>query len=135
MGTIKSRNILNYAMENAGILVHKKSSFPKDFPKTQGVYLIRDKSEKIIYVGKAKNLHRRINSDHISGDLDMTTSIFRKKLSRKFPKIVPGKQMRKWVIENCLFSFVEIENPDLCHLVEALTIIIARDSNLGLMNA
>ncbi len=34
----------------------------KDFPKQAGVYLMKNKSEKVIYVGKAKNLKNRVRS-------------------------------------------------------------------------
>lgn len=34
----------------------------KDFPQTPGVYLMKNAGEKIIYVGKAKNLRARVRS-------------------------------------------------------------------------
>ena len=34
----------------------------REFPQKPGVYLFKDKSGKIIYIGKAKNLSKRINS-------------------------------------------------------------------------
>jgi excinuclease ABC subunit C len=38
------------------------SDIPKNIPKGSGVYLFKDKSGKIVYIGKAKNLHKRIYS-------------------------------------------------------------------------
>ena len=38
------------------------SDIPKNIPQGSGVYLFKDKSRKILYIGKAKNLHKRINS-------------------------------------------------------------------------
>ena len=34
----------------------------KNFPKQSGVYIMRDKEYKIIYIGKAKSLKNRINN-------------------------------------------------------------------------
>src|SRR6266404_4122466 len=34
----------------------------KSIPKLTGVYLFKDAQETIIYIGKAKNLHHRVNS-------------------------------------------------------------------------
>lgn len=34
----------------------------KNLPKTPGVYQMKDKKDKVIYVGKAKNLHARVHS-------------------------------------------------------------------------
>src|SRR3972149_2616681 len=41
----------------------------KSLPKTSGVYIFRDKSQKIIYVGKAVNLKNRVGS-YFSGVKD-----------------------------------------------------------------
>jgi excinuclease ABC subunit C len=40
----------------------------KEFPQKPGAYLFKDKSGKIIYIGKAKNLRKRINSYFAHGD-------------------------------------------------------------------
>jgi excinuclease ABC subunit C len=40
----------------------------REFPQKPGVYLFKDKSGKIIYIGKAKNLRKRINSYFAHGD-------------------------------------------------------------------
>ncbi|VVM05761.1 excinuclease ABC subunit UvrC [Methylacidimicrobium tartarophylax] len=32
----------------------------RDFPQTPGVYLFRDRLDRVIYVGKARNLHKRV---------------------------------------------------------------------------
>jgi len=38
------------------------SDIPKNIPQGSGVYLFKDKSRKILYIGKAKNLNKRIYS-------------------------------------------------------------------------
>lgn len=40
----------------------------REFPQKPGAYLFKDKSGKIIYIGKAKNLRKRINSYFAHGD-------------------------------------------------------------------
>lgn len=114
-------------------LLGETHSDPKVFPETQGVYLIHDKSGKIIYVGKGKKLRRRIKSDHISGDKDGSTSTFRITIHEKY-KIPFGQEMREWVISNCLFSYVEIKDPDITSLVEALLIATLRKNKTELLN-
>ena len=41
---------------------------PKDIPTNPGVYRFRDDEDRVIYVGKAKNLKNRLNS-YFSGEL------------------------------------------------------------------
>ena len=45
---------------------------PKDIPTNPGVYRFRDETQKVIYVGKAKNLKNRLNS-YFSGELPIRT--------------------------------------------------------------
>lgn len=91
-----------------------------ELPKTGGVYLIYFLKNSM-YVGKATNLHRRIKSDHVSGAKDTETSSFRTSLQSN-RGITPGKDMKEWIIKNCFFSYVPIEDRDMCALVEAILI-------------
>jgi len=43
-------------------MAHEKAHLYQDFPTTPGIYLMRDRKGKIIYVGKAVNLRRRVSS-------------------------------------------------------------------------
>lgn len=45
---------------------------PRDVPTNPGVYRFRDETDKVIYVGKAKNLKNRLNS-YFSGELQPRT--------------------------------------------------------------
>ncbi len=47
----------------------------KTFPRSPGVYLMKDKNNKVIYVGKAKNLHNRVSSYFSNSFTDPKTSI------------------------------------------------------------
>jgi len=125
--------IIESAKPLAESLLNKKPTYPRDLPNTQGVYLIYHKNRGIMYVGKAKNLRRRINDDHISGELKISTSTFRRKVHKVYG-IIPGKEMRSWVIKNCSFTYAEIENPDVCSLVEVFLITFLRAKGESLLN-
>lgn len=90
-------------------------------------------SNQVIYIGKAKVLYRRINSDHISGENKITTSTFRRSLCQKFNRD-PGPWMRKWILDDCKFKYVEISNSDLCDLVESFLINLLRREGGPLLN-
>lgn len=45
-----------------GVLFDKREFYPGDLPTKPGVYIFRDRFSKIIYVGKAANLRKRISS-------------------------------------------------------------------------
>jgi len=129
---------LSSVLEEAKNLVEQLLATPHaaiaDIPDTQGVYLIYDKDCRVIYVGKGKNLKRRIRDDHRGGDEKMSTSTFRRGVSRVYG-IPAGRPVRDWVRDNCSFAFVEIPDPDLCAAVEALTIRLLRQRGCKLLNA
>ncbi|XOB41822.1 MAG: GIY-YIG nuclease family protein [Candidatus Nealsonbacteria bacterium] len=122
----KAKKIANQLLNNKPIENTRK------IPEIQGVYLIYNKNQ-IIYAGKGKNLNRRINSDHISGERRGSTSIFRKKIHEIYG-IPFGKLMRKWVIDNCKFAYKEIKDKDMCSLVEVILIAYFRKKNPKLLN-
>jgi len=126
-------NISKEAEEKVLQILNKKSvENVKKIPSKQGVYLIYKKS-KIIYVGKARNLNRRINNNHLSIGSKGSTSIFRSKIHKIYKKPF-GKIMKKWILNNCTFAYEEIEDKDLCSLVEALLIIFLRKKGVKLLN-
>ena len=49
-----------------------KSNDPDDLPLVPGVYLMRDSADRILYVGKAKSLKKRVKS-YFRNDLDPKT--------------------------------------------------------------
>jgi len=121
--------ILQHAKEKAKELLKKTPILGKrltDVPCSQGVYLVYEKSGKVIYVGKSKNLKTRLLGEHISGDNDCSTSNFRRKLSIKLD-MPPGQAMKKWITNNCSFVWVEIEDGDLNSLTETLVIAYLRN--------
>ena len=50
-------------------------------PETPGVYQFYDLDEKVIYVGKAKNLKKRVNSYFTKKHDDAKTSLLVKKIT------------------------------------------------------
>jgi len=107
----------------------------KNVPRKRGVYLIYNKEDSIIYVGESNKLNVRLLSDHISGELKFSTSSFRRKLSKSPYNLKSGEEMLKWIKQNCLFSWTEIEPKDICHLVEALLITELREKGEPLLNS
>jgi hypothetical protein len=106
-------------------LLKARCSAISDIPKSQGAYVIYDNAANRIYVGKGKNLKRRICADHRGGDKEMSTSTFRRRVNKLYG-VAAGRPLRDWVTNNCSFAFVSIPDPDLCSAVEALTIRVLR---------
>ena len=104
--------------------------------KNQGVYLVRHMVDGIIYVGKGSNLKRRLLGEHLSGEKSDTTSNLRRKLARRY-HLKPGPGMKKWMLENLSFSWIEVSDKDETILVEALMIAYLRNKlkNECILNA
>lgn len=123
--------ILKEIVSLSDVLLRKPKDNLRSISSSGGVYLIR-REGKIIYVGKAKNLLRRINSDHISGENRNTTSTVRRKVTRKFG-IPHGKKLRQWMSE-CTFSTIEVSDSDMRTLVESYLICLLRKKGEPLLN-
>ena len=57
-----------------------KSNDPEDLPLKPGVYLLKDSADRILYVGKAKSLKKRVKS-YFRSDLDPKTSALMKQFN------------------------------------------------------
>jgi len=80
----------------------------KDVPKRPGVYVISDKiTDAIIYVGRTKNLKRRLLGDHKRGNI--RGSQFRKALGRNFD-LKSENEITGYILENCSFQFLSLED-------------------------
>lgn len=128
---INPKLVFNKVIKLSEKLLETPSLNVKKIPNKGGVYLIR-RSGKIIYIGKAKNLFRRINSDHISGENKNSTSTVRRKITKKLG-IPHGKKLREWM-SKCNFGVVEINDSDLRSLVEAYLIYFLRKDGQPLLN-
>lgn len=56
------KNNVTYQQAESGRLFDRENFYPGDIPAKAGVYVFRDRFSKIIYVGKAANLRKRMSS-------------------------------------------------------------------------
>lgn len=82
------------------LLTPKEQS--KTLPHNSGVYLMLDKNKKIIYVGKAKDLRKRVVTYFLS-NRDVKTAALVKKI-RKIEYIITGNEYEALVLENNLIK-------------------------------
>ncbi|GAA0876400.1 excinuclease ABC subunit UvrC [Wandonia haliotis] len=75
----------------------------RTLPENPGVYQYFDESGKIIYVGKAKNLKKRVNSYFNKQDLDGKTRMLVRKI-RDIQYIVVATEMDALLLENNLIK-------------------------------
>jgi hypothetical protein len=98
-------------------------------PVSKGVYIFyKTGSNKIIYVGETQNLKGRIRGNHLSRNEKGSSSSLRWWLNKLYG--IPFNQTRDWLRENCTVAFLEINNSDMCKLVEALAISCHRSKYL-----
>ena len=73
------------------------------FPQDPGCYLFKDKNSRVIYVGKAKNLKKRINSYYKRNDLDPKTKSMLKR-AKSVDFIVTDNEVESLILENTLIK-------------------------------
>jgi hypothetical protein len=124
-------NNLEEVIESAEGLVREllskkpgKMASRAECPSAGGVYVIYEK-EEVIYVGKARNLCRRVYTDHLSEEIADTMSTFRRSLNSR-DQIPFGPGMRAWIVENCCIAYLPISDADMRGLVESLAIAVCR---------
>lgn len=74
----------------------------KSLPNLPGVYLMKDASEKIIYIGKAKDLRKRVTSYFLKGRDIKTTFLVGKIAFIEY--IITGNEYEALVLENNLIK-------------------------------
>ena len=84
----------------------------KNLPQKPGVYRILEKEnpEKAIYIGKSKNLRRRIVGDHYMGD--KVSSTLKRKLIKGL-NLSNEKEIMIYLSNKCSVQFIVIENKQL----------------------
>jgi excinuclease ABC subunit C len=85
-------------MENSRYLLGKI----QDFPHKAGVYLMKDDKGKILYVGKAKDLKKRVTS-YFSGIKDLKTEVLINKVA-DIEVIITRSEMEALLTENSLIK-------------------------------
>jgi len=81
----------------------------KSFPDKPGIYSFKDDKGKVIYIGKAKSLKKRITSYFVEGALDRKTSSM-KELARDVEFIVTKTETDALILEN---SLIKLHKPKL----------------------
>ena len=76
----------------------------KEFPQKPGVYLFKDKSGKIIYIGKAKNLHKRINSYFTQGSNQSRKLSYIIRNAQRIDHIITGTETEALILEGNLIK-------------------------------
>jgi len=97
---------INSEVTSLGESVKEEYLDPKDqakeLPHNSGVYLMRDKNNKIIYIGKAKDLRKRVTSYFLK-NRDIKTAALVKKIN-KIEHIITGNEYEALVLENTLIK-------------------------------
>ncbi|MEJ7641656.1 MAG: excinuclease ABC subunit UvrC [Candidatus Nitrosocosmicus sp.] len=75
------------------------------YPQKPGVYIMKDSQEKVIYIGKAKNLHKRIKSYFLKDTIKPRdkTSILVSRI-RKIDFIITGNEIEAFLLESNLIK-------------------------------
>ena len=81
----------------------------RSFPDKPGIYSFKDDKEKVIYIGKAKSLKKRIASYFVEGALDRKTLSI-KNLARDVEFIVTNTETDALILEN---SLIKLHKPKL----------------------
>jgi excinuclease ABC subunit C len=74
----------------------------RELPHNSGVYLMRDEKRSIIYVGKAKDLRKRVTSYFLANRSAKTAALVRKIASIEY--IITGNEYEALVLENNLIK-------------------------------
>ena len=85
-----------------------RNATSNEVPDKAGVYLILNEHGKVVYVGRTKNLRRRLLGDHRRGNV--RGSQFRKALMHNHG-FENEEQVSKYV-EQCAFKFNEIDDAE-----------------------
>jgi len=81
----------------------------KSFPDKPGIYSFKDENEKVIYIGKAKSLKKRIASYFVDGVTDRKTLSI-KEIARNAEFIVTNTETDALILEN---SLIKLHKPRL----------------------
>ena len=79
----------------------KLSNMVKNFPTLPGVYIFKNAKEKIIYIGKAKNLKKRVVSYFKSKD---TKSIFLMTQAKHVSYLLTKSEVEAFLLEASLIK-------------------------------
>jgi excinuclease ABC subunit C len=72
-------------------------------PKESGCYIFKDKKDKVIYVGKAKNLRKRVSNYNRNNNLDIKTKYLISKID-SIDYVVTDNEIEAFILENTLIK-------------------------------
>jgi excinuclease ABC subunit C len=75
----------------------------KNLPESPGCYLFLDKENNVIYIGKAKNLKKRVSSYFLKKDLDGKTKALVSNIE-KIDFILTNTEVEALLLENNLIK-------------------------------
>ena len=78
-------------------------SLKKNLPNVPGCYIFKDKNDKVIYVGKAKNLKKRLKNYINKTDLDIKTKSMLLRIER-YDFLVTDSETEALILENTLIK-------------------------------
>ena len=78
-------------------------SLKKNLPNAPGCYIFKDKNDKVIYVGKAKNLKKRLKNYINKTDLDIKTQSMLLRIDR-YDFLVTDSETEALILENTLIK-------------------------------
>ncbi len=82
----------------------KSGDFKKEFPTEPGVYIFRDSTERVIYVGKAKNIRNRVSS-YFNSPADMTPkTVMMVSKARYLEFILTSSENEAFLLESSLIK-------------------------------
>ncbi len=82
----------------------KSGDFKKEFPTEPGVYIFRDSAERVIYVGKAKNIRNRVSS-YFNSPADMTPkTVMMVSKARYLEFILTSSENEAFLLESSLIK-------------------------------
>lgn len=75
----------------------------ENIPKNPGCYLFKDKKDRIIYVGKAKNLKNRLSAYNNKKDLDVKKQVMIPQI-KKVDFLITDNEVESLILENTLIK-------------------------------
>jgi excinuclease UvrABC nuclease subunit len=130
----KYENIaLQYIGKVKELLTSQNFSFRNknsNVPDEAGVYAIFNERNEVIYIGRTRNLRRRLLGNHRSGNI--RGSQFRRALMQNYG-LKDEDEISNYIRQKCAFKFMEIKDPvERVKLEHFATAILAPTLNMKL---